>query len=274
MSLEAQVPEAAWRHLTRRSTGALCTVDEVELPATGERAALKRMHAEHLSDAGLVARCLNEALILDHLHGFAVPGIPRLYDFGLLPSGCPFLLMELLGESLASRLEGGTPHPCVRLTIELTEVLAGVHAQGIVHRDLRPENILLSTNGAGVYLIDFGLAKVLRQMECLPITTGEGDFLGTPEYMAPEQWKSPTQAREPADVYALGVILYRLMSGGLPFSGSKASILMYEHLTKRPQPLPRSTPSALSKLIFSTLAKSPADRPTAQELAQQLRFSA
>lgn len=277
-----------WVPVRRIRVGAICAVDEVVLCASGRRLVLKHMHKEHVPDPGIAARCLNEALILRLLsQEGGTRGVPRPLAMGLLPDGCPYLLLEPLGSSLEElRVSPAWPDPgsttCIATTLTLAaqilQTLARVHARGIVHRDVRPDNILLGelrreepTRLLGEpHLIDFGLAKVSGSDELLPVSTGDEDFLGTDEYMAPEQWESAKSVTGAADVYALGVVLYLLVSGRLPFSSPRRQVLMYRHLMTPPDPLPHGVPRELSCLILSMLAKRPADRPTAYESAQQL----
>ena len=262
--------------------GALCSVEEVVLRATGQRAVLKHMHAEHLGDPGLAARCLNEALLL-RLLGAPDPvlGVPRLFDLGILPSGCPFLLMERLGSPLADELAapgGRASAGTAQVGAQLATTLGSIHARGVVHRDVRPDNILFAADPPrdaslppAVYLIDFGLAKAARTAELIPISTGDEDILGTDEYMAPEQWESAKRVTGAADVYALGVVLYRMASGRLPFCDTRRQVLMYQHLVNPPPTLPPSVPRRLARLILAMLAKPSGQRPSAAECADALR---
>lgn len=265
----------------RLATGALCSVYEAEDCAGGRRVALKRMHREHLADPGLVGRCLNEALMLQalHLHN-DVQGLPQLFAHGLLPDGCPYMVLELLGESLAQRLERrhkpGVPAPAesvrqvVLLGAQLAATLAGLHAHGVIHRDLRPDNILLA--GPRAYVIDLGLAKAPPRLrpKLMPISTGDEDFIGTPEYMSPEQWQAPKRVTGATDVYALGVLLFLLGQGALPFVAEKQSDLMYQHCFSAPPALPECLPADVAALIRQCLEKSPAQRPPAAAVAARL----
>jgi len=288
MSTAQLLDASSWEHVRTRWVGAICTVDEVVLRATGQSAILKYMHTEHLSDPGVAARCVNEGLILRHLHqDGALAGIPRLLDMGILPTGSPGLLLELLGDSLAERMGAPAWPACgttesIALLLQIgagaASTLAGVHRLGVVHRDLRPDNILLKIHGSPLsvgcavlpYLIDFGLAKTFRQEVFLPISTGDEDILGTDLYMAPEQWECAKRVTGAADVYSLGIVLYLLASGHPPFSDARRQVLMYEHLVASPPPLPTYVPRAVSQLIRAMLAKRSADRPSAQECAERL----
>lgn len=278
-----------WQKVRTLWVGAICSVDEVLLRSTGQTAVLKHMHAEHRQDPGIAARCINEGLILRHLHaGGSTPGIPKLLTMGMLPSGCPALLLERLGDSLAE-IVGPVSSPRYRnehgiafllhVGSQVVQALAHVHALGVVHRDLRPDNILFAsqaqkpaTRFPDAYLIDFGLAKVFRPDVFLPVSTGDEDVLGTDLYMAPEQWESAKHVTGAADVYSLGIVLYQLASGHPPFVDERRQVLMYQHLVTPPAALPDELPPEVSHLILSMLAKRPSDRPSAQECSQ--RFSA
>lgn len=279
-----------WQKVRTLWVGAICSVDEVLLRSTGQTAVLKHMHAEHRQDPGIAARCINEGLILRHLHvGRSTPGIPKLLAMGMLPSGCPALLLERLGDSLAETV-GPVSSPRYRsehgiafllhVGSQVAQALAHVHALGVVHRDLRPDNILFASlvqqpafpRFPDAYVIDFGLAKVFRPDVFLPVSTGDEDVLGTDLYMAPEQWESAKHVTGAADVYSLGIVLYQLASGHPPFVDERRQVLMYQHLVTSPAALPDELPPELSHLILSMLAKRPSDRPSAQECSQ--RFAA
>lgn len=280
---------AGLRLVRRLATGALCSVYEATDAVGSRRVAFKRMHREHLADPGLVGRCLNEALMLQALHGpSGLIGLPQLFAHGLLPDGCPYLVLELLGDSLAQRLAhhdkltvpaagpetaAVLPMPQgVRIGAQVAGTLASLHTQGVIHRDVRPENLLLGGRPERAYVIDLGLAKGPPRWrpKLIPISTGEADFIGTEEYMSPEQWHAPKRVTPATDVYALGVILFRLSSGALPFIAEKRSDLMYQHLFCAPPPLPGSLPKGLATLISGCLEKSPGQRPGAAQVMGRL----
>jgi len=289
MLAEQVLEPSSWEHVQTLWVGAICSVDEVVLKATGQPAVLKHMHAEHRQDPSIAARCLNEGLILRHLQsGHAAPGIPRLFALGTLPNGCPALLLERLGHSLAERMqppEGpakGTQDGTellLHVGVQVADALTRVHDLGVVHRDVRPDNILFAKHRSDgdpphahdTYLIDFGLAKVFRRDMYLPISTGDEDILGTDLYMAPEQWECAKYVTGAADIYSLGIVLYQMASGRVPFADERRQVLMYQHLVTPPGPLPIHVPRALSRLILSMLAKRSEDRPGAKECGDQLR---
>jgi eukaryotic-like serine/threonine-protein kinase len=210
------------------------------------------------------------------------PHIVPLLAAGEIGGGVLFYTMPFVeGESLRERLtrEGGLPvSETVRILSDVAGALAYAHRQGVVHRDIKPENILLSDGGAVV--ADFGIAKAIsasregdgegRRTSTL---TAAGTSLGTPAYMAPEQATGDTVDHR-ADLYALGVVGYEMLSGRAPFEGRNAQQLMAAHATESPEPIGRrraSVPPALAAVIMQLLEKNPADRPqSAEELRRRL----
>ncbi|HXD66509.1 MAG TPA: protein kinase [Solirubrobacteraceae bacterium] len=187
------------------------------------------------------------------------PGIVRIYDVGNAPEGLYYVSELVHGESLAARLRRG-PLPAWEacgVATQLCRALAGAHAQRIVHRDVKPANILLSTEGQ-VKVGDFGVARLAEGS-----TDGRGShpasIVGTPRYMAPEQGRG--RATTPAtDVYSAGVVLYEMLSGAPPFSASSAVELALLHLQEPPPPLPPRLPAPLVEIVERALAKEPAHR--------------
>ena len=187
------------------------------------------------------------------------PGIVRIYDVGNAPEGLYYVSELVHGESLAARLRRG-PLPAWEacgVATQLCRALAGAHAQRIVHRDVKPANILLSTEGQ-VKVGDFGVARLAEGS-----TDGRGShpasIVGTPRYMAPEQGRG--RATTPAtDVYSAGVVLYEMLSGAPPFSASSAVELALLHLQEPPPPLSPRLPAPLVEIVERALAKDPAHR--------------
>jgi TolB-like protein/tetratricopeptide (TPR) repeat protein len=180
------------------------------------------------------------------------------------------------GESLRTRLgHGELPIPeVVRTMRDVASALAYAHGKGVVHRDIKPENILLADGGAAV--TDFGVAKALVDAgaEHGLTLTSVGVALGTPAYMAPEQAAGDTRTDHRADVYALGVVAYEMLTGRNPFAGRSPQATLTAHMTEAPQPVEQArqaTPPALAELVNRCLAKSAADRPqTALEVVHAL----
>src|SRR5262245_52446220 len=201
-------------------------------------------------------------------------------------AGVPYFTMPFVeGESLRSRLarQGELPvTAAVRLLREIAAALAYAHAQGIVHRDIKPDNVLMSGDSAMV--TDFGVAKAIVDAGGVderhsashvpnPISS-LGIALGTPAYMAPEQASADPTVDHRADIYAVGVLAYELLTGQPPFTGRSPTALLAAHVTELPEPVSRRRPAmspALAALVMRCLEKRPADRPqSASEIVHAL----
>jgi hypothetical protein len=184
------------------------------------------------------------------------PGIVQIYDVGHAPEGRYYVSELVSGENLANRLRRGAvaPWQAAGIAAQLCRALAGAHAQRIVHRDVKPPNILLSNSGQ-VKVGDFGVAGLAEGSS----GAGSQTIVGTPSYMAPEQ--SRGRPVSPAtDVYSAGVVLYEMVAGRRPFSADSAVELALCHLQDAPPPLPASVPEPLRQIITRALAKDPAQR--------------
>jgi eukaryotic-like serine/threonine-protein kinase len=195
------------------------------------------------------------------------PGIVQIYDVGHAPQGLYYVSELVDGESLAARLRRG-PLPAWEacgVATQLCRALAGAHAQRIVHRDVKPANIMLSTDGR-VKVGDFGVARLAEGS-----TDGTAaSIVGTPRYMAPEQGRGrPTTPA--TDVYSAGVVLYEMLSGAPPFTATSAVELALLHLHEPPPPLSRRLPTSLVGIVDRALAKDPAQRyANGAEMAEAL----
>jgi eukaryotic-like serine/threonine-protein kinase len=188
------------------------------------------------------------------------PGIARVLDLGE-HDGHPYLVMELLeGESLAARIDRAGPMPpdeAARVVATVADALEAAHAAGVVHRDVKPGNVFLTTAGE-IKVLDFGIAWCAHDAA---LTTGE--LLGTAAYLAPERVLG-FRATPAADIYALGVVLYELLAGHRPFEASSELELAMAHVNATPPPLRDVAPSAPPSLIAAchqAMAKDPSDRP-------------
>jgi hypothetical protein len=241
--------------------------------------AIKVLPADRASDQQSVARFRREAETAAALQH---PGITVVFDIDAhrdTTGETVFLVMELLdGKDLRTVIDaapGGVPvAQAVAYTTQVADALAAAHARGIVHRDIKPQNLMVSPEGR-VRLCDFGIAHLMVTTTEL---TAAGSSLGTPSYMAPEQFRAePIDPR--TDLYALGCVLYELLTGAKPFDGGgNPHALMHQHLNQ-PPPAPRSrrpdVPEPLDRLVLDLLAKNPAERPpTADAVAAFLRSPA
>jgi eukaryotic-like serine/threonine-protein kinase len=264
--------------------GGMGAVYLAEHPFMGRKAAIKVLRRELAQDQSLVERFMNEARAANAIHH---PNIIDIIDVGLLPSGIPYLMMEFLeGESLAKRVEraGRLPVPdAVDVATQTASALQAAHAKGIVHRDLKPDNLFLVPDdgrpfAARVKVLDFGIAKLRGELSGSGAKTQSGSVMGTPPYMSPEQCRGITEEIDHrTDVYALGIILYELLTGTPPFMSAGWGDVVLMHVTK-PVPPPRAKnpeiPVELEAVILKALAKLPGDRwPSMDELDAALRKS-
>ncbi|HEY1556875.1 MAG TPA: protein kinase [Kofleriaceae bacterium] len=242
--------------------------------ADGTLRALKVVRADRAT-AQTAGRFRREALALGRLHH---PGIVRILDAGRTETGELYLGMEYVaGPDLQSAVHADGPlsvSDAARLLAQLAAALAYAHARGVVHRDLKPTNVLLDGGDpARAKIIDFGLAKIVAD-EGLTRLTEDQQVLGSPLYWAPEQ-SSTSQVGPAADVYALGGIAYFALSGAPLFRPRPAIALVYAHANEQPEPLATrcagvDIPRALDELVRACVAKAEIDRPNADRVAREL----
>ncbi len=231
---------------------------------------LKVLRSSLLSDERTVARFQREAKAASRLNH---PNSISILDFGQdARSGALYIAMEYVaGKDLHQVLSREWPMPEVRvikIVVQVLSALADAHGAGVIHRDLKPENIMVENRRGEdlVKVLDFGIAKIQDAAgEEGPALTRAGFVCGTPEYMSPEQARGgPIDSR--SDLYAMGVILYQLTTGVLPFESDSAVGFATKHLTAEPPPPSRRRPDArispgLERIILKALAKDPNDRP-------------
>lgn len=212
----------------------------------------------------------------DALSAVGPPAVPELHAAGALGDGRPYLIMEHIGGGSVAALIAAAQEPVaaprvIALGRACADALAAAHARGVVHRDVKPENLLLRTDAAlAIALVDFGLARALSGADATDLTS-TGVVLGTPHYSAPEQLESRSAVGPPADVYALGVVLYELATGCVPFVGDLATVERGHRLLRPVPPTHRAAmPAELERLILACLAKMPEARPAAAEVAAEL----
>jgi len=245
--------------------GGMGAVYRAEHLALGNTVAVKVLRASHGAHADMVRRFQREAVAASQIRH---PGIVEVTDFGRTPDGRFYLAMELVeGETLARRLARLGPFPpaeAMSLVRELARALGAAHARGIYHRDIKPENVLLTPDGSAK-LADFGIARLTEGPRDAR-ETAAGVIFGTPQYMSPEQAAGQRQDGR-CDVYALGVLLFELLTGAPPYLGASATHVLAAHLLSPVPRLPAQGPHgalapALADLVGRMMAKNAAERPS------------
>ncbi|UQA57221.1 serine/threonine-protein kinase [Polyangium aurulentum] len=242
-----------------------------------EPRAVKFMRPSASESPDAVMRFLREARAAARLKG---EHIAKVYDAGRLESGAPYMVMEYLeGSDLRSLLKQRTTLPvdeAALYVLQACEALAEAHSNGIVHRDLKPGNLFLTRRPDGspcIKVLDFGISKVLGPSQLEIQTTRSNVVLGTPSYMSPEQMKSPKSVDYRSDVWSLGVILYRMVTGNVPFPADNLPELISSMLTE-PAPPSRQRPSLppeIDRIVLRCLQRRAEDRfQTVAELAAAL----
>ena len=217
------------------------------------------------------ARFLREIQIAAQLQH---PNILPLLDSGEAEGFLYYVMPFVKGQSLRERLsrEGELPiHEAVRLLTEVVDALAHAHEHGVVHRDIKPDNVMLS--GRHALVADFGVAKAISEATGRNTVTTLGVAVGTPAYMSPEQAAADPHIDHRSDIYAVGVVAYELLTGRPPFTGTTPQQVLAAHVTEAPDPLSKrrpGVPPGLEMIVMRCLAKRPADRwQTATELHAQ-----
>ena len=270
--------------LSRLGAGSMGTVYKARQDAMGRLVAVKILRQERAFDSNAKARFEREARANSVL---VSPHTVTVFDFGVAEDGSVFLAMELLeGEPLSARVRRGRlPAPlAVRLAREALGSLSEAHGKGIIHRDIKPDNLFLArtpaNDGSGPMdvckVLDFGIAKVMREEAHVDaLETQAGTVFGTPRYMSPEQAQGKKlDAR--SDLYALGVILYQMLAGRPPFEDEDAVVVMARHIKEPPPRISSIAPDArvneaLERVVLRALSKDPDQRPaSAEEFIREL----
>ncbi len=244
--------------------GAVVRATHVELD---QPVAVKFMLPEALQSAEAVARFLREAKIVARLKS---EHIVRVSDLGTLETGQPFIVMELLeGNDLRHRIDNGpriSASEAAAYVLQACEGLAEAHRSGIVHRDLKPANLFLTHRPNGrplVKVLDFGISKGVAMGDASLSATKTNALLGSPYYMSPEQMTSPKDVSHLTDVWSLGVILYELVTGKMPFEADTLGALFLAVYQTAPTPLPSlraDLPPEFIAIVMRCLEKNPAAR--------------
>jgi len=266
-----------YRLLDVLGRGGMGTVYLAEHTAIAKQVAIKVLAAKFANHAGYRHRFSKEAQAVTQV---AHENVVEVVDFGETREGCLYIVMELLrGRGLAQilREEGPVPWPRAQpILIQISRALQAAHQKGILHRDVKPENCFLVRRGQQelVKVLDFGLATGLDEREHEPVDD-PGPRLGTAEYMSPEQiMGDPLDAR--SDVYSMGILMYEVLSGYVPFSGDHYSVIWDQHLEARAISLQKLVPEAnipaeVEAIIYKALSKRAEERfASAADLARAL----
>jgi serine/threonine-protein kinase len=240
--------------------GVICEATHLEL---GQKVAIKFVRFERASDDRTVARFLTEARSAAQLRS---QHTCRVVDCGRLESGSPYMVMEYLeGADLRSIVSAQAPLPVedsVCFVSQALEALAEAHARGIVHRDIKPENLFLTQGpdgGAMIKVLDFGISKQLgRNQSSSRSLTEPTESIGSPYHMSPEQMIDPTTVDARTDIWAMGVVLYELLTGRLPFEGETTPQICANVMTaqpKSPLEIRADLPEALVQVVLSCMEK-------------------
>jgi serine/threonine-protein kinase len=244
--------------------------------------AIKVLNPSLAADDVIVARFSREARAASRI---SHPHALNVTDFGESQNGVVFLIMEYLrGQTLKDVIQGSGPMPlprAVEIVRQVCGALDAAHGEGVVHRDLKSDNIMLVDVGGGDWakVLDFGIAKIKEPVGGTdPALTSPNLIIGTPQYMSPEQCSQAAELDARSDIYSLGVILYEMLAGHVPFTGESPTAIMMKHLQ---EPAPsllderKDIPASVGRVVARAMAKRPEDRyQSAGELAEALNLAA
>jgi eukaryotic-like serine/threonine-protein kinase len=260
-----------YRVVAKLGEGGMGAVYLAEHPMIGKKVALKVLHEEYASNQEVVTRFFNEARAVNDI---GHPNIVDIIDYGVVqaqgygPNFVYFIMEFLQGESLAALLAREAPLDPARalhIALQVADALAASHQKGIVHRDLKPDNVYLIPRGRErdfVKLLDFGIAKLTGDQGGSK-RTRTGIVMGTPAYMSPEQCEGRGNIDHRTDVYAMGILLYEMITGRVPFAGEGYGEVLVQHLTRapaRPSTIRGVIPPAVEAIVMKALEKRREDR--------------
>jgi serine/threonine-protein kinase len=275
-----EIVQDRYRVLRFLGKGGMAQVYEAEHIASGRRVAIKIVQPRLAVDpAAALERFRREALLLSRI---THPNVVAIEDFGTLREGALFMVMELLqGRSLQQELEEGELPAAEALDVvmQVCEAVQAAHDAGVAHRDIKPANVFLETRRASgarvVKVLDFGISKIVDEKTTTNLTKA-GSVFGTPEYMSPQQARGE-KADLSSDIYALGVMLYRMLLGAVPFTGESYMEVLIKHITEAP-PWPsdvatkRRLPASTRDVVFTALEKTPEKRyPSVADFARAIQ---
>jgi len=263
----------SFRALARLGQGSMGEVYLGEHQRIARRAAIKVLMAERTRDADTVRRLFIEARATSMIRH---PGIVEIYDCDVHRNGRAYIIMEYLeGETLAKRLErvGALPWPVsCRVARRVADAIGAAHRAGIIHRDVKPDNVFLTSTTAWpavteVKVLDFGLAKLAVSTLVGAAGTMAGSLVGSPTYMSPEQCQGE-RVDHRCDIYSLGCVIFETIAGRPPFIDSRVRDVLAAHVSRAAPALTSIVPDAppwLARLVTRMLAKDPSERPRSME---------
>ena len=248
--------------------GGMSSVYKTEHTLMKKMLALKVLHSHLAADENALKRFQQEAWIAGT---FSHPNVVQVHDFGKEPSGQVYLVMDLVeGRSLGDELEVVgrlTYERTIDIFIQVASGLSAAHKAGVLHRDMKPSNIMLTNGPNGedfVRIVDFGIAKILDSEDSIQRLTQTGEVFGSPLYMSPEQCQGKVLDKR-SDIYALGTVIYESLIGAPPQMGKTSMETMRKHIQEIPKPFGEvapqlEIPARLEEIVFRMLEKNPADR--------------
>jgi serine/threonine protein kinase/ketosteroid isomerase-like protein len=280
VSPAGQIIEGKYRVDARLGAGGMGTVYRATRLFIGDSVALKVLHPEMVSDEQAAARFRREAQAAARLKH---PNAVSVYDFGITHDGLVYLVMELVeGESLRDMIKRQGPlslAAAIEITRQVCAALDEAHSRNIVHRDIKPDNIIVHTIAQSLHvkILDFGVARIRDAVPAAGSLTQTGMMVGTPRYMSPEQCLGE-EVDGRSDIYSTGVVLYEMLTGTVPFNSPTPTAVAVQHATQAPPSLRAinmSVPAAVETVVLHALEKRRESRPqTAGALASELIESA
>ena len=261
-------------------SGGMCDVYRATHEAMGKQVAVKLLNPSLAADPAIAERFEQEARAASRIHH---PHAINMMDYGIAEDGTPFIVMEFvrgitLGE-LLSKNGALSVERAANILRQAAGALTAAHSVGVIHRDIKPDNIIIAEYDGSdwVEVVDFGVAKILEDVNRRTSLTGANIIVGTPRYMSPEQCEEkPVDAR--SDIYSLGIVLYEMLSGEAPFKGDSSTRLLVAHAQEPPEPLRNKRPDLspeLEAVVMSALEKDPSRRPQeASEFATRFQQAA